>query len=113
MDQAAEVLAAAFEEDPTYAYFFHDVPKEKRLEGRRKVMGGFAKASALNEGEIIEAADWGACGILLPPGRKAENPWTLIQAGLIQMVLSVGLSRCKVRYAACSYAECWLAGGAS
>lgn len=97
MDRAAELLAAAFEEDPAYAYFFHDVAQDQRQRGRRKVMGGFVKASVLNDGEVVEAGGWGSCGILMPPGKKAENPLTLLQSGLIPMIMSVGVSRCKVR----------------
>lgn len=98
VDRAADILAAAFEEDPVYAYFFHDVPKAKRQEHRRKLIGGFVRASTLNDGEVMEVAGWGACGILMPPGKKAENPLTLLQAGLIPMIMSVGVSRCKVRH---------------
>ena len=97
MDRAADILADAFSQDPAYTYFFHDVPQDQRQARRRRAMGGFVKACTLNEGEILEAGDWGSCGILMPPGQRAENPFTLIQAGLIPMIINVGLTHCKVR----------------
>ncbi|RYP47449.1 hypothetical protein DL768_006511 [Monosporascus sp. mg162] len=92
VDKAADILAAAFDSDPVYGYFLHDIPEDRRQLSRHKALHAFIKACALNDGEIVEAADWGSCGVLMPPGRKAENPFTILQAGLIPLVMTVGVT---------------------
>ncbi|RWA09208.1 hypothetical protein EKO27_g5916 [Xylaria grammica] len=59
------------------------------------------KATVLNEGFILEVSSWGCCAAMLPPGKKADNPWTLFPAGLPGAVLrlkSTGIKRIMVEH---------------
>ena len=54
------------------------------------------KASALNDGAFQEANDWSCCAVWMPPGKRIDNPWTVLPAGLIGVLMKLGISGCKV-----------------
>ncbi|KAH8761560.1 hypothetical protein F5883DRAFT_524212 [Diaporthe sp. PMI_573] len=58
---------------------------------------GFFTQSALNGGIFIEVGDYGCCGVLMLPGATLENPWTMIQAGLIPALWNPGVGPFIVR----------------
>ncbi|KAI5925681.1 hypothetical protein F4810DRAFT_26595 [Camillea tinctor] len=93
--QTIAIFKEAFKDDPVFAYFLGGLPEEKRQPYLPTLLTSFAKASMLNGGQILEAGDWGSCAILMPPGKKAENPCTILQAGLLSVLMTLKVSGCK------------------
>lgn len=62
---------------------------------RRAYMPDYFKclvtASVLNRGTISEATNWQSCAIVMPPGSDIGNPWTLVPAGLLGVMWTLGL----------------------
>jgi hypothetical protein len=56
--------------------------EEERLNFLPVFLTVLLKAGTLNDGIILEGSSWGCCAIMLPPGKKADNPFTLFQSGL-------------------------------
>jgi hypothetical protein len=50
----------------------------------------------MNHGEFAEADDWKCCGVLMPPGSRVDNTWTLLPAGFIPMLWNIGVRGCQV-----------------
>ena len=48
------------------------------------------KAAALNGATFDEAHEWASCGVLVPPGKRVDNLWTLLPAGFAGMAWRVG-----------------------
>jgi hypothetical protein len=59
-------------------------------------LSALLKAAALNSATFDEANDWASCGVLMPPGKRVDNPWTMLQAGLVGMAWKVGRGGCMV-----------------
>ena len=55
------------------------------------------KAAGMNNAIFDDAADWKACGVLMPPGKRVDNPWTILPAGFLPMLWNIGVGGCKVR----------------
>jgi hypothetical protein len=53
-------------------------------------------AAAMNNASFMEANDWESCNILMPPGHKVDNPWTLLPAGFIPLLWNTGIRGCQV-----------------
>ncbi|KAI3319288.1 hypothetical protein HD806DRAFT_539323 [Xylariaceae sp. AK1471] len=75
------VLTRAFRDDPIFAYFMGALTEEERRDYLPLFLTTLLKAGTLNKGIILEVSSWGCCAIMLPPGRKVDNPFTIIQAG--------------------------------
>ena len=58
--------------------------------------GALLTAAALNKASIDEIGGWRSCGVLVPPGVRVDNPWTLLPAGLVGMAWAVGARGCVV-----------------
>jgi hypothetical protein len=48
---------------------------------------------------FINADGFGCCAVLLPPGARIDNPWTMLPAGLIPAIVTTGLRGFKVHAA--------------
>ena len=48
-----------------------------------KLFSAFFTQAALNGVIFVEIANFGCCGVLIPPGKNIGNPWTLLSAGLL------------------------------
>jgi ribosomal protein S18 acetylase RimI-like enzyme len=87
---AADVLAQAFLEDPSWVWAIPDRTK------RRRVQPWFFRAAiryGLRYGEVhITSAPLKGAAIWLPPNRSALSPRRLMRAGLLPMPLKAGLS---------------------
>jgi hypothetical protein len=94
-----KVIGPAFEEDPVYSYFLNKWTLAQRKEIIPKMLYHLVKACALNDAKFIEAGNWGSCVCLVPPGKKMENPFTILQAGLIPMLAATGFPAGMVRSA--------------
>ena len=54
------------------------------------------KAAALNDAAFDEVADWKCCSVMMPPGKRVDNTWTLIPAGFFPALWKLGVSGCQV-----------------
>ncbi|KAI1314039.1 hypothetical protein F5Y03DRAFT_335956 [Xylaria venustula] len=99
---AIPVLTRAFRNDPIFNYFMGALSEEERKEYLPKFLATLLKASVLNKGFILELSSWGCCAVMLPPGKKPDNPRTLFQAGLPAAVLQLkptGIKRILLEHA--------------
>jgi hypothetical protein len=96
--EAAQLLSKAFEEDPVITYMLSSMDKQDRLAYLPKYFNALLTAAAMNGGRFDEADGWKACGVLIPPGHRVDNPWTFLPAGFLSMLWKVGISGCRVRY---------------
>ncbi|KAI2468387.1 hypothetical protein F4781DRAFT_268741 [Annulohypoxylon bovei var. microspora] len=90
VNKTIQVLTPAFEGDPVYTWLLHNYPLSKHQSVLSKLFRAFFTQGSLNNGIFIEVGDFGCCGLLMPPGARVENPWTLLQAGLIPALCTIG-----------------------
>lgn len=95
LDRSVQMLAPEFLDDPVFAWLLHTMQDHKSY--LHKLFHSLVKASVLNGGIVFEAGNWGCCAVVLPLGKDVGNPLTIFQAGLISVVLNVGLSGTKVK----------------
>lgn len=95
VQNATEVLSKAFEVDPTITYLLNSMSKEQRLACLPQCFSALLTAAALNHASLDEAGDWKSCGVLVPPGCKIDNPLTLLPAGLLSVLWTIGLGGCQ------------------
>lgn len=91
-----DVLSTSFHHDPVYTYIMHDLADAERAVYLPKLIQSVVRSSILNGGEVCEADDWSACGVAMPPGRRADSVGSLLQAGLLPVLWNLGISGCKV-----------------
>lgn len=72
---------------------------EARLAYLPKYFDALLTAAAMNQASFDEIDDWKACGVLMPPGCRVDNPFTIIQAGFIPMLWNIGIRGCQVCFA--------------
>ncbi|KAI1395342.1 hypothetical protein F4819DRAFT_492595 [Hypoxylon fuscum] len=89
------VLAPAFVGDPIYTWFLSDFPLSKHKTMLSVLFRAFLTQASLNKGIFLEAGDFASCGLLMPPGSRLENPWTLLKAGLVPALWTLGLGPLK------------------
>ncbi|KAK5635566.1 hypothetical protein RRF57_011278 [Xylaria bambusicola] len=85
----------AFQNDPIFNYFMGALSKEERKEYIPEFLAVLVKGGMLNKGIILEVSSWGCCAVILPPGKKVDNPLTIFQAGLPGVVLHLKLTGIK------------------
>ena len=94
---AVSTLTPLFVDDPVLTYLLFTLSDSKRKTYLQEFMTSLLKAAALNGGRFLEANDWASCAVLVHPGHRVDNPFTLLQAGLIPTMCNIGLSGIKVR----------------
>ncbi|OTB04118.1 hypothetical protein M426DRAFT_321216 [Hypoxylon sp. CI-4A] len=90
VNDVVQVMASIFQEDPVYTWLLYHIPLPERPATLVNLLQGFITQGTLNHGICIEADNFGACGLFMPPGTNIANPWTLLQAGLIGGLFTVG-----------------------
>lgn len=60
-------------------------------------MHSLLKAAALNAAIFTEADDWACVAVWLLPGKTVDNPFTMLQAGLLGCLWRLGVVGVKVR----------------
>ncbi|KAI0528329.1 hypothetical protein F5B22DRAFT_31399 [Xylaria bambusicola] len=90
IDRITEVLAQAFQDDPLYAWLFHHLPLAEHEDLLPKLFRGYFKQSSLNNSMFLEVDGFGCCGVLMPPGANIKNPRTLLRAGLVPGLFTIG-----------------------
>jgi len=91
----ANLYATAFRSDPAITYILGSLPsREARHAYLSEYFTRLTTAAALNAAFFSEAASFASVAITLPPGKSVDNPWTLIQAGLFQVLWKLGFTGC-------------------
>ncbi|KAJ8127643.1 hypothetical protein O1611_g5993 [Lasiodiplodia mahajangana] len=90
IDRIIDILTPAFQDDPIYAWLLHHFPLSKHQTVLRKLFGSFFAQASLNGAIFVEVDGFGCCGVFMPPGASIVNPWTLLQAGLIPALFTIG-----------------------
>ncbi|KAF4555211.1 Hypothetical protein D9617_3g022830 [Elsinoe fawcettii] len=95
MHSAAALYAKVFRDDPVLNYMMCDLTAEQHRNYFYTYFTCLMKASALNGGLFQETGDWKSASIIIPPGRRVDNPWTLISAGMLGMLYQLGFGGLK------------------
>jgi hypothetical protein len=99
IDKTVEILTRAFEGDPVFTWLLQDFPQSQHQSILPRYLRAFFTAASLNRGMFINADGFGCCAVLLPPGARIDNPWTMLPAGLIPAIFATGLRGFKVHAA--------------
>ena len=92
--QTASLYKEAFRSDPTITYVLGSLAQTRRHAYLEEYFTRVATAAALNSAIFEEASDFSSCSILMPPGKTVDNPWTLIPAGIFQLLWRLGFTGC-------------------
>jgi GNAT superfamily N-acetyltransferase len=93
--QAANLYQHAFRDDPVMSYMLCNLTTQQRHAYLREYFTRLNTAAALNAGVFEEADDWASALVFLPPGHRIDNPWTLIPAGIFQVLWKLGIAGCN------------------
>jgi hypothetical protein len=90
-----------FAPDPVITYMLSSMPSQAaRLAYLPDYFSTLLKAAALNGGsfDVIEdpSGEYEACAVLIPPGKRVDNTWTLLPAGFVGCLWKLGLGGCRV-----------------
>ncbi|CZR67316.1 uncharacterized protein PAC_17215 [Phialocephala subalpina] len=94
VQQASALYADSFRTDPVITYILHNIPEAKRLAYLPKYFDALITAAALNDASFTEIDEFKCCVTMMPPGKKVDNPFTMIQAGLLSMLWNIGWGPC-------------------
>jgi ribosomal protein S18 acetylase RimI-like enzyme len=89
LDEAAEVLARAFQHDPLSCYVF---PKEARRGRVLRWMFHCHLRYGLRYGQVYTCARGDGVAIWLPPGQTTQTLWRLLRTGALPAPLRFGWS---------------------
>ncbi|TVY85293.1 putative N-acetyltransferase [Lachnellula suecica] len=87
---ATKLFAKAFETDPIITYMLSSMGTEARIAYLPRYFDALLTAAALNQASFMEADDWQSCSVLLSPGHRVDNTWTMLQAGMIPLLYNIG-----------------------
>ncbi|KAF2478557.1 hypothetical protein BDY17DRAFT_328097 [Neohortaea acidophila] len=89
--QATKVLTKCFWDDPVVRFMMSSMTDEARKAYYPAYMHSLLKAAALNAAIFTEAADWACVAVWLLPGKTVDNPFTMLQAGLLGCLWRLGV----------------------
>jgi len=90
INAAAQLISDAFKYDPTTTYLLSALPPAQRDAYRPKFFTTIFTAAAANHATFEEAENWLSCGVILPPGRKYDNVRSLVPAGFLSALWTIG-----------------------
>ncbi|KAI2782166.1 hypothetical protein F4815DRAFT_463933 [Daldinia loculata] len=93
--RVVDVLGPAFEFDPIFRFELQNLSLAEQKRILPKLFHSFFFASAINDGMLLEADNFGSCAILMPPGKTNDNFWTVLRAGVIPRLFTIGPAACK------------------
>ncbi|TKA73891.1 hypothetical protein B0A55_03797 [Friedmanniomyces simplex] len=93
--QASNLYQTAFQDDPVITYMLCNLSTPARHNYLYSYFTSLMTASALNGGIIEQADDWSSCSVLIPPGKRVDNPWTLVPAGILGALFKLGIAGCR------------------
>lgn len=88
--RACEVYSRAFKTDAVFAYILQHLSDEDRIAFLPHYFEPLMKASAMADGVFDETDDFKSMTVLIPPGKKMDNYFRAITAGLAALMLEVG-----------------------
>ncbi|KAI5865995.1 hypothetical protein GGS23DRAFT_363707 [Durotheca rogersii] len=95
VDRTVDVLGPAFEFDPIFRFELQNFSLSDQKRILPKLFRSFFFACAINDGMLLEADNFASCAILMPPGKTNDNFWTVLRAGLIPSLFTIGPAACK------------------
>lgn len=96
IEKFVQILSPAFLGDPLYSWFLSDIPSVKHQTLLPMLFRALMTQASLNNGILLEVGNSAACGLLMPPGSRLENPWTMLRAGLAPALWTLGPGTFKV-----------------
>ncbi|QIX02323.1 hypothetical protein AMS68_007840 [Peltaster fructicola] len=84
----------AFKDDPAFRYMLQHMSDGERYAYLYRYFTKLLKAAALNHGIFEEIEYFSSATVVLPPGKRLDNPLTLLPAGLASFLWEVGLRGC-------------------
>lgn len=93
--KTATLYADAFRTDPVITYMLCNLTPERKNAWLYSYFTRLLTAAGLNGATFDEAQDFTSVQVIIPPGKKADNLWTLIPAGIIGALWMVGFQGCK------------------
>jgi len=85
----------AFRDDPVIRYMLSNLSPAARHEYLYSYFVSLLSAAGMNGASFAEADDFGACLVLMHPGRRVDNVWTLIPAGFLGVLWKLGVGGCR------------------
>ena len=98
-----------FETDPVINFMLCSMSEEERLAYLPDFFKALLTAAALNDASFEEVSSWECSGVMMKPGRRADTWYTLIPAGMIGMIWTLGLGGVRVSFErfVCRDWICW------
>ncbi|KAI1773139.1 hypothetical protein F4818DRAFT_118939 [Hypoxylon cercidicola] len=90
IDRSVQLLTSAFDKDPIFRWLLHNLPPSEYQSVLSKIFRAFLTQGSLNNGVFFEVGDFGCCSLLMPPGGRMENSSTMLRAGLIPYLFTIG-----------------------
>jgi len=90
------LYTSVFDADPVITYLLSSLPKERRLAYLPAFFNTLLKAVASNKAVFNEANNYESAAVLMPPGERVDNVWTMVSAGFVGCLWNLGLGGCKV-----------------
>ena len=93
--EATDLLSQAFKADPTITYLLSSLTAEQRELYRPTFFRAILSAAAMNDASFDEINGWKSCGVIVPPGCQVDSLGTLLPAGFLSVVWSIGFGGCQ------------------
>ena len=84
------LYAGAFRDDPVITYMLCNLTTENKNDYLETYFKRLLAAAGLNGGIFEEADDFSSAQVVVPPGKKVDNPWTIIPAGGLSVLFKLG-----------------------
>lgn len=94
---ATALFVKAFETDPVILWLLSSMVPEARTAYLPQYFNALLTAAAMNEASFMEANNWESCSVLMPPGKRVDNTWTMLQAGFVPVLWNIGVKGVHVR----------------
>ena len=91
IERHTALLAPVFATDPVFQYMLSSLTSAQYAAYQPKYMYTLLRASQLNDGIFVEADDWACAAVWMPPGKRPDNEFTIIQAGFLGVIWTLGI----------------------
>lgn len=100
LEQAVRMLAPEFYDDAMFRYMHSTFQIDKERHAFMHIfMRALIKVALIEHAVVLEVSDWGAAGVLVPPGGNLGDPLTIVRANAIPAMLKLGLKNIPVSFA--------------
>jgi GNAT superfamily N-acetyltransferase len=91
------LLASVFATDPVITWLLSSLPSAAARQAYLPAyFHALLKAAALNNATFDEIDGWKCVSVLMPPGKRVGNTWTLVPAGMFGVLWKLGWDGCRV-----------------